>query len=554
MAAPNIPAAKRAGLPVDLDRLTAEGDGWLSPEDRYALKTHGVCTQLQPGVFMVRVRVPGGVILSEQAHGLARLARRFGSDWLHLTTRQSIEFHWVPAQRVQELLVGIERLGLSTRSACGHTLRNVMCSEDAGLGLDEPFDCFADARMLSESIVARSERLNVTLPSRVNVSLGGSPRCVEDSRINDVGLVSKVLDGEAGYELWVGGSLGKAPRPGVQIAAFVPRDQVAAAVDAVIEVFIAEGDLDHPAKGRLKFVVDRLGVDEFRRLWLIALDRTSREHRPPLAPIEVIGEADRVAILSLRPPGGWSAGVRPQRTPGLALVSVDVPLGDTTGAELELLANLAELHGDGALMVTRDQNLTLRNVAVDEVEQVRMRVVARGLHLVGESDTASVRACTGSEVCALGITDSPGAGRRLADRPTLRRNASLRVHVSGCPNSCAQHQAGDLGLAGSKVRVGGRTTDGYHLFVGAQVTEGLLGEAVGRVAEQDLDRAVDAMVGLWEAMRQPEESLGAMVRRVGLDAVGAHLEAVLAERWAKGPEPELDPTALPTEPEVLVAS
>jgi sulfite reductase beta subunit-like hemoprotein len=546
MAAPNIPAAKRAGLPIDLDRLTTEGDGWLTPEDRYALKTYGVCTQGQPGVFMVRVRVPGGVLLTSQAHGLARLARRFGPDWLHLTTRQSIEFHWVPAAQVQELLAGIERLGLSTRSACGHTLRNVLCSEDAGLGLDEPFDCFADARMLSESIVARSAQLNVTLPSRVNVSVGGSPRCVEDARINDVGLISTIIDGVAGYELWVGGSLGKAPQIGVRIAEFVPREQIAAAVDAVIEVFVAEGDLEHPAKGRLKFVVDRLGIDEFRRHWLTALDRTSHLPRPALTPIERLEEADRVAILSVVPAGGWSTGVRPQRTPGRALVSVDVPLGDTCASEFELLANLADLHGDGALMVTRDQNVTLRNVPVPDVAAVRARVAGRGLHLVGESDAASIRACTGSDVCAIGITDSPDAGRRLAERPSLRRNGALRVHVSGCPNSCAQHQAGDIGLAGSKVRIGGRTTDGYHLFVGAQVAEGLIGQAIGRVAEADLARAVDALIGLWEAVRQPDESLGATVRRIGLDALAAHLAVVLAERWAVGPEPELADATSPS--------
>lgn len=554
MAAPDIPAAKRAGLPVDLDRLTSEGDGWLTPEDRYALKTHGVCTQSQPGVFMVRVRVPGGVLLTAQAHGLARLARRFGPDWLHLTTRQSVEFHWVPATQVQVLLAEIERLGLSTRSACGHTLRNVVCSEDAGLGLDEPFDCFADARQISETIVARSAELNVTLPSRINLSIGGSARCAEDARINDIGLVSTVVDGVAGYELWVGGSLGKAPRPAIKVAPFIDRHQVLPAVEAVIDVFVAEGDLEHPAKGRLKFVVDALGADGFRDRWAESFERALDRPWPAVAEVDLLDDVDRVAILSVRPAGGWSVGVRPQRTPGLALVTVDVPLGDTCGSELELLADLADRHGDGALMLTRDQNVTLRNVPVAAVADLRSAIAARGLHLSGEADTASIRACTGSDVCALGITDSPGAGRQLADRPSLRRNAALRVHVSGCPNSCAQHQAGDIGLAGSKVRLNGRTTDGYHLFLGAQVADGTFGEAVGRVAEADLDRAVDAVVGLWEAVRHPDESIGTTLRRLGLDAVGAHLEVVLAERFASGAEPELaDDTAAPAV-SVLAAS
>jgi sulfite reductase beta subunit-like hemoprotein len=205
-------------------------------------------------------------------------------------------------------------------------------------------------------------------------------------------------------------------------------------------------------------------------------------------------------------------------------------------------------------MLTRDQNVTLRNVPVPAVSELRAAIGGRGLHLCGEADSASIRACTGSDVCALGITDSPGAGRQLADRPSLRRNAALRVHVSGCPNSCAQHQAGDIGLAGSKVRLNGRTTDGYHLFLGAQVADGAFGEAVGRVAEADLDRAVDAVVGLWEAVRHPDESIGTTARRIGLDAVGAHLEVVLAERFASGAEPELADDAAAPAVSVLAAS
>src|SRR4051794_18691608 len=156
----DIPGIKRLGLPVDLDRLTAEGDGWLTPELRYALKTHGVCTQLQPGVFMVRIRIPGGSAPTEQVRGAARIARRHAMDWLHLTTRQDLELHWVEDRDVQGVVAALAQVGLSTRSSCGHTLRNVMCSEDAGVGLDEPFDCFPDARMVSDAIVARSADLN----------------------------------------------------------------------------------------------------------------------------------------------------------------------------------------------------------------------------------------------------------------------------------------------------------------------------------------------------------------------------------------------------------
>jgi sulfite reductase beta subunit-like hemoprotein len=540
MAAPDIPAAKRNGLPVDLARLAAEGDGWLTPEDRYALKTRGVCTQLQDGVFMVRVRIPGGVLPTPQARALARLSRRYGPDWLHLTTRQNVELHWVEAHQVPPLLASIEEAGLSTDSACGHTLRNVMCSEEAGVALDEPFDCLPDARAASDAILARSRQLNVVLPSRINMAFGGSPRCREDALIQDAAFVSVVVDGAAGYELWAGGSLGKAPRLAIRLTPFLPRADVLAACEALIEVFCTHGDLDHPAKGRMKFVVEQLGEAGFRAAWEQAFETARRRPRTSPAPaqVEVLTERSLADVLAVRPAGGWSAGIRPQRTPGLVTVVVDVPVGDTKGAELDLLADLADRHGDGHLVLSRDQDVVLRNVATDAVPTIRAALAERGLHPVGEAHVARVRACTGSSVCALGISGAPDTGWDLVPSPALGRNSSLRVHVSGCPNSCAQHQAGDIGLAGTKVRLGGKARTGYHLFLGAELAEGRIGEVVGRVAAEDAPAAVDAVVGVWEATRRPNESLAATVRRLGIDAFTAHLEAQMAERWATGPEPE----------------
>ncbi|MGH9111015.1 MAG: hypothetical protein ACRDZN_01730, partial [Acidimicrobiales bacterium] len=267
MPRPDIPAAKRAGLSVDLDRLASEGDGWLTPEDRYALKAHGVCAQAQDGVFMIRVRIPGGVVATEQVRGLARIAACHAEDWLHLSTRQSVELHWVCDRDVPTVLDALGRVGLSTRSACGHTVRNVMCSEDAGVGLDEPFDCFPDARLISDALIGRSAELNTRLPSRLNIAVGGSPRCRHDALVNDVGLVSTLVDGEPGYEIWAGGSLGKSPALAVLLAPVVARHDVLPGVEALVDVFVAYGNLDQPAKGRMKFVVDELGPDRFRAAW-----------------------------------------------------------------------------------------------------------------------------------------------------------------------------------------------------------------------------------------------------------------------------------------------
>ncbi len=540
MPPPNIPAAKRAGLPVDIARLAVEGDDWLAPEERYALKTWGICAQVQDHVFMLRIRIPGGVVPTAQARGVGRLAARYGEDWLHLTTRQNLELHWVLDRNVPAVLDELAGYGLSTRSACGHTVRNVMASEDAGVGLDEPFDCLPDARLISDTLIARSATLNTALPSRLNIALGGSPRCRHDALVNDVGLVSTVENGVAGYELWGGGSLGKAPRLAVLLAPFVARDDVLAAVEAVVDVFVEHGTIDEPAKGRLKYVVDRLGADGLRAAWAAAFADARRREHPAVAPVELVDDVDRAEILAESPPGGWRSGVRPQRRAGLASVTIDLPLGDITSFEMELFCDLADRHADGFLTLTRDQNLTLRNVPLAAVGTIRAALEERGLHLLGEGLHAQVRACTGSAVCSLGITDSPGAGRDLSMRGSLQRNASLRVSASGCPNSCAQHQIADIGLSGAKVRVGKSTVDGYQVYLGADLDRHELGEVVGRVGEEHLGLAVDAIVGTWEALRHHGEVLGRTAHRVGLDAFANQVRAALQDRWAPGNDPADD--------------
>jgi ferredoxin-nitrite reductase len=398
---------------------------------------------------------------------------------------------------------------------------------------------------VSDAVVARSAELNGVLPSRVNLAFGGSVRCREDAWLNDGAFVSVVRNGEPGYEVLAGGSLGKAPALAIPLADFVHRRDVVAAAEALIEVFVTHGDLDTPAKGRMKFVVEAMGAAAFRAAWDQAF--AARRELPQREPAEVIvlPEPDRADVLRRVPDGGWSSGVRPQREGGRALLTVDLPMGDASSTELELVADLADRHADGYVTLGRDQDVILRDVDLDGIPRIRAALAERGLHLRGEGRTAQIRACTGSAVCALGVTTAPEAGRSLLTGPGLRRNSSLRVNVSGCPNSCAQHQAADIGLAGSKVRVGGLTRDGYQLYVGAQLDgpDPVVGSVVGRVAAEDVPAAVDAVVGAWEALRQGRESLGATVARVGHDAIAAHVAAVMDERWAEGAEP--DPAATP---------
>jgi sulfite reductase beta subunit-like hemoprotein len=513
---------------VDLDRLATEGVGWLTPEDRYALKTYGVCTQVQSDAFMVRVRIPGGRMTPVQAFALAQLVDDHAMGWVHLSTRQNIELHHVAPASVLEVLAGVEACGLTNRSACGHTLRNVMACPDAGVGLDEPFDCLPDALAASEAIVARSAELNCILPSRINIAFGGCPTCAEHARINDIGFESRIEQGVAGYRMWAGGSLGVAPALAVPLESFVPRPHVLAACEALIETFVAHGAFENPKQGRLKYVVQAMGETAFRSDFLQRYhERRSTTTYAP-APVATPDAVDISEILRHVPDGGWSSAVRPQRTPGLAMVTVRIPLGDLSGEE--------------HLYATRNQNLMLRDVPVALVADLRNAVATYGLRLEGADGASDVRACTGSAVCNVAITASPDTARRLIGSAGLERNAPLRLHVSGCPNSCAQHQAADLGLAGGKVRINGATRLGYTVFAGADVAAGRLGTTVGRVADEDVETVVDGLIGIWEVLRHPGERLGDTVERIGSEAFAAHV-ASIAAGFAPGDDPE--PTAAP---------
>ncbi len=554
MPVPNIPAAKRAGLPVDLDRLTIEGDDWLSPEERYALKTHGVCAQLQPHVFMIRVRT-GGSLGADQAQGLADLAERHGRGWLHLTTRQQVELHHVQAHEVTAVLSGVRALGLTTRSTCGHTVRGVMACPEAGVALAEPFDCAPDAHAITGAVLARTPDVDTRLPSRVNIHLGGCPVCRDHARLNDAGFVSVLgTGGEPGYELWVGGSLGRSmPTLAIKALDFVPRAHAVGAVTALLDVYVAHGTLDQPNKARLKFLLRDLGSDRFLALFRAAYAQACRVPQPAPPPVDVSALDLAAAVLAQAPEGGWSRGVRPQRTPGRALVTVEVPLGDLDAVDLRGLAALAERHADGVLHLTRDQDVTLRHVPLGAVPALRSDLADLGLAVAGSSEARELRACTGGPVCSLAITASQQVAWAVRSSPALARNGQVRVSVSGCPNACAQHQVADIGFSGGKVNVGGQSQLGYQVWLGGDVAAGRMGQVVGRVAERDVPAITEAIVGLWEALRASGESLPQTVARLGPDAFAAHVDRVFRGRWEVGLEPPTSPASpLTLEPDRLL--
>jgi sulfite reductase beta subunit-like hemoprotein len=414
-----------------------------------------------------------------------------------------------------------------------------MSCPDAGVGLEEPFDCSPDARAVQDLILARTPKLNTQLPSRMNIHFGGCAACREHAKLNEAGFVSVIRDGVLGYELWVGGSLGKsAPMLSFKAIDFLPREDVLPAIDALFDVYIEHGNFEQPAKARMKFLISSIGEEAFTSLFLGAFDKArAQQSWPEPQPVTPPLSSALAEILARSPDGGWSSGVRPQRIPGWAMVTVNVPIGELYADDARTLAAIAADFGDGNLHFTRNQNAMVRWVSVGNVPAVRERLASVGLSLQGADQALDVRVCTAGPVCSLAITAAASLGPPLLDHAALARNSGLRVSVSGCPNACAQHQIADIGLSGGRVTITGVSMLGYQIWLGADVRKGRIGEVVGRVAEADVPAIIDAIVGAWEALRFAGETLSEAVDRVGVEGFQTMIAAVFEGRWAPGPEP-----------------
>jgi sulfite reductase beta subunit-like hemoprotein len=444
----------------------------------------------------------------------------------------------VALEDVPALYARLEAAHVVGRSACGHTIRNVLACPEAATSADEPFDVSVDARWLSSQLVARSSELNVALPNRLNISLGGCTQCGIEALTNDIGLVACVQDGEPGYQLWAGGSLGTAPRLSLMLRPFLPRADLWPAVWSIVEWFLTEGDVEQVSKGRLKFLVESRGESVFRAAFTkrFTAMRAGNALVPP--PVAVAPPDDLVRTLAQAPALGWRHTIRPERRAGYASVTVRVPLGDLRADDLVALSEIAT---NGRIVLTRDQNVLVPSVPVDDVSRVVGELGARDLGPEGALGAADVRACPGLSFCSLAITGSQPVAMAVERAMNVRQDLprDVVVSVSGCPNSCTKQQVADIGLSGTKVKVKGVVGLGYQLWLGADLPRGLVGEPVLRLTEDEVPAAVIATTELWVALRRPGETPGSTFRRTGLDVVADALEVRLRE-FGFGERPLLD--------------
>ncbi len=544
-------------------------DGEITPDQWRAFRLlRGTYGQRQSDVQMIRVKIPQGLLTVEQLHALADVAERHSRGFGHITTRQNLQFHFVRLPEVATVLDIVQKAGLTTREACGNSVRNITACPYAGVSAEEAFDITPYSEALTRYLLRHP--LSASLPRKFKIAFEG---CVHDhalTAINDIGWRAKVreTDGRAvrGFQVTIGGGTATMTRAGYELFAFEPTGEMFNVAEAVIRVYHRLGDYAHKNRNRMKFLIKSLGWEKFREevLHTLAEIRAEGGHPLPFDPQAPPEETEpdwirsaaplpeetaaRAARSTVRGPGivpdvrpvlafnedaydAWRrSNVRPQKQPGYAIVTVTVPLGDLTAAQFRLLAELSQAFGDGTVRVTPEQDLSFRWVPVDRIRELFQQISAAGLGLAHAGTIADVTSCPGAESCRLAVTQSRGLGKELEThlraRPDLIAAApDVVIKMSGCPNGCGQHHIANIGFQGSIRKVDDRAVPQYFVMVGGGVsTEGTsFGRVAAKIPARRIPQVVERVLDLYQRAHLPGETASAFLGRVELADVKAAL-------------------------------
>jgi sulfite reductase beta subunit-like hemoprotein len=556
--------------PVEIDDFVETLEkferGELTPDQWRAYRlVRGTYGQRQADdAQMLRVKIPQGLLTSEQLLALADIGEQYSRGFGHITTRQNIQFHFVKLHDVEAAMRRLADEGVTTREACGNSVRNITTCAYAGVAADERFDVTPYAEAMTRYLLRHP--LSSTLPRKFKIAFEGCPVDHIGTPINDLGFRAVLGPrGSRGFRVTIGGGTAIMVRTGGLVHEFLPASEIFRVAEAVLRVFHRLGDYQHKQRNRLKFLIKELGWARFREEYDHALsfcrlsgrvptldiapDPTEAVPDWPLDKAPEVGEiAGRVGSQRVKGPGivpevvpllqvggdryaQWRAtNVRPQKQFGFSTAIVTVPLGDLTSAQMRVLADLSRAYSDGTVRVTAEQDLVFRWVTASNLKPLYGRLAAAGLGLAGAETIADVTSCPGAESCRLAVTQSRGLGRVLEDhlrsRPDLVAAADgARIKISGCPNGCGQHHIATIGFQGSVRRLGSRAVPQYFVMVGggAAGAEAIFGRLAAKIPARRLSEAVDRLIGLYARTREHDESATAFFARIDVGQVKQEL-------------------------------
>jgi sulfite reductase beta subunit-like hemoprotein len=500
--------ARHEDVDLFVAKLESFERGELSPDDWRSFRLlNGVYGQRQDGVNMIRAKLPAGIVTPAQLEALAVVAEKFGGGKGHVTTRQNVQYHFVPSAEVEEALRILADSGITTKEACGHSVRNWTCCPFAGVAKDEPFDPTPYVEALARYLLRGP--YSSTLPRKLKPSLGGC--CGTDCSqafINDLGFLARKRGDEIGFQVLAGGGLSTLRRSALVVEDFVPAGELLEAADAVIRVFHRIGNRNNKAKARLKWAIDKVGIPAFLAEYTAERQKIRDEGGVPLVlPVQPAPASRRAPLSQVGDPdpgyAAWAAdSVRPQKQAGFSAVVIRLILGDITAAQLRGLIPLLTHYGEGELRTTNEQNLVLRFVPDARLPALHRELAKLGLALAGANGLADVTSCPGASSCKLAVTASRGLGAQLTEmldrRPDLVSAAKgLDVKISGCPHGCGQHYIAGIGFQGGMRKIAGRPAPQYLVYVGGGVGNDradfgkLIGKVPVRRAAATVERLLD---------------------------------------------------------------
>ena len=487
---------------------------------------------------MQRIKIPAGGLNAEQLETMAELAEEYSDGIAHVTTRQDFQLHYIQIDDTPTIMRRLAAAGITTREACGNSVRNVTACPYAGVCQDEAFDVTPYSRALSRFLLGHPDCQNFGRKFKPAFS-GCSQHACGLTSMHDVGLIAKRRGengtGELGFEMYVGGGLGAVPYQAKLFESFLPPQELLPLAQAIARVFAKYGEKKNRSRARIKFLVQDLGVEKFKELVL--------EERKilPFDPrwTEYIQDALQAQESALRPGGEWpslvsiatseafsrwlKSNTRAQKQPGYVTVTVTLPLGDITANQLRSLADIVRRFTKETVRTTVEQNFVIRWVSKSDLPDIYKALDAVGLGDSGAGAIVDIVACPGTDTCKLGISSSRGlAGElrtRLAEKSFQMDEAvqNLHIKISGCFNSCGQHHVADLGFYGVSRKLGGYAVPHFQVVLGGEWEHnaGSYGLPVAAIPSKNIPQVVTRLTERYVAERKTEESFKDFTKRIG---------------------------------------
>jgi sulfite reductase (ferredoxin) len=503
---------------------------------------------------MQRIKIPAGGLNAGQLEVMAELAEEYSDGIAHVTTRQDFQLHYVHIEDTPSIMRRLAAANITTREACGNSVRNVTACPYAGVCTDESFDVTPYARALSRFLLGHPDCQNFGRKFKPAFSGCAQHACGLTS-LHDLGLIAKRRVNEAtgreefGFEMYVGGGLGAVPYQAKLFDSFVPPEELLPLAQAIARVFARHGEKKNRSRARIKFLIQDLGIEKFRELvleerkilpfdsrWTDYIEQAKAEFQE--APLKPAADVPELVLISNANGSGpefqkWlTSNTRPQRQPGYVTVSVALPLGDITANQLRSLADIVRCFTKETIRTTVDQNFLVRWVSKGDLPELYKALSAVGLGEPGAGALVDITSCPGTDTCKLGISSSRGLAavlrKRVAEESFQSDEAvrNLHIKISGCFNSCGQHHVADLGFYGVSRKIAGYAVPHFQVVLGGQWQDngGSYGLPVVAVPSKNIPQVVTRLTERYVAGRQPGETFKDYIKRTGKAALKTMLE------------------------------